>query len=222
MPSRSTGNGRQRSSGATSRGWREVLGGWMISGELHAHRLPMVAAISHRQSHQPIPPASNFGTTRGGSGAHAAPGTRLPAAHSVGSERITQQQRRSGEWGSGALHASNRCSRHTVHLPIPQPGSYGLPDGQQPFVHRHRLRELCGSSFTGPGYFVLMQTSASRLPPMKILGEGARLEIRANFINLFNKLNLWCTIRIFSTPISVRRKTPWARASSRCRLRFNF
>jgi hypothetical protein len=28
------------------------------------------------------------------------------------------------------------------------------------------------------------------LPPMKVLGEGARLEFRANFYNLFNKLNL--------------------------------
>jgi len=28
------------------------------------------------------------------------------------------------------------------------------------------------------------------LPKMKVLGEGARLEVRANFYNLFNKLNL--------------------------------
>ncbi len=33
-------------------------------------------------------------------------------------------------------------------------------------------------------------TKAFGLPTMKVLGEGARIEIRANAFNLFNNLNL--------------------------------
>ena len=46
--------------------------------------------------------------------------------------------------------------------------------------------------FTGPGYFDVDATLSKSfgLPPMKLLGEGAKLEVRANFYNLFNKLNL--------------------------------
>ena len=36
----------------------------------------------------------------------------------------------------------------------------------------------------------LALTKAFGLPTMKVLGEGARIEIRANAFNLFNKINL--------------------------------
>ena len=44
----------------------------------------------------------------------------------------------------------------------------------------------------GPNYsdLDLAATKAFGLPPMKVLGEGARIEIRANMFNLFNTLNL--------------------------------
>ncbi|HEX7728968.1 MAG TPA: carboxypeptidase regulatory-like domain-containing protein [Terracidiphilus sp.] len=48
------------------------------------------------------------------------------------------------------------------------------------------------NSFIGPRYsdLDLALTKAFGLPTMKVLGEGARLEIRANVFNVFNKLNL--------------------------------
>ncbi|MGA7856395.1 MAG: carboxypeptidase regulatory-like domain-containing protein [Terracidiphilus sp.] len=48
------------------------------------------------------------------------------------------------------------------------------------------------NAFTGPRYsdIDLAATKAFGLPTMKFLGEGARIEIRANAFNIFNKLNL--------------------------------
>jgi hypothetical protein len=48
------------------------------------------------------------------------------------------------------------------------------------------------NAFVGPRYsdIDLALTKAFGLPSMKVLGEGARIEIRANVFNLFNKLNM--------------------------------
>jgi hypothetical protein len=48
------------------------------------------------------------------------------------------------------------------------------------------------NSITGPGYFDIDATLSKSfgLPRMRVLGEGAKLEFRMNFYNLFNKLNL--------------------------------
>lgn len=48
------------------------------------------------------------------------------------------------------------------------------------------------NSFRGPRYFDVDMTlsKAFGLPPMKVLGENAQFELRANFFNIFNKLNL--------------------------------
>ena len=51
---------------------------------------------------------------------------------------------------------------------------------------------IARNSFRGPGYFDIDATISKSfgLPSMKILGENAKFEFRANFYNLFNKLNL--------------------------------
>jgi hypothetical protein len=48
------------------------------------------------------------------------------------------------------------------------------------------------NSFRGPGYFDIDLTLGKSfgLPKMRVLGESAKLNIRANFYNIFNKLNL--------------------------------
>jgi hypothetical protein len=48
------------------------------------------------------------------------------------------------------------------------------------------------NSFRGPGYFGIDASVAKKfgLPSLKFLGEAANLELRGNFFNLFNKLNL--------------------------------
>jgi hypothetical protein len=49
------------------------------------------------------------------------------------------------------------------------------------------------NSFYGPGYFDVDATLSKQfgLPTLPVLGENAAIEFRANFYNLFNKLNLW-------------------------------
>ncbi len=48
------------------------------------------------------------------------------------------------------------------------------------------------NSFRGPRYFDIDMTLGKTfgLPKMRVLGEGANINIRANFFNIFNKLNL--------------------------------
>jgi hypothetical protein len=55
-----------------------------------------------------------------------------------------------------------------------------------------RAPGLGRNAFVGPRYsdIDLALTKAFGLPSMKVLGEGARVEIRANVFNLFNKLNV--------------------------------
>ena len=50
---------------------------------------------------------------------------------------------------------------------------------------------LARNSFNGPGYrdFDASLTKAFGLPKMRVLGEDAKIEIRADFFNLFNTLN---------------------------------
>jgi hypothetical protein len=48
------------------------------------------------------------------------------------------------------------------------------------------------NQFTGPRYMDLDATLSKSFgfPHMRVLGENAKVEIRANFFNLFNQLNL--------------------------------
>lgn len=73
---------------------------------------------------------------------------------------------------------SNPGSWNTAVAPTPT----AIP--QAPGVGRN--------AFIGPHYsdLDLAATKAFGLPTMKVLGEGARIEIRANVFNLFNKLNV--------------------------------
>jgi hypothetical protein len=66
------------------------------------------------------------------------------------------------------------------------------PSGQQGFGPLPTRPGIARNSFRGPGYFDVDATLSKSFgfPNMKLLGEGAKLEIRANFYNLFNKLNL--------------------------------
>ena len=66
------------------------------------------------------------------------------------------------------------------------------PNGQQSFGGLPSYPGVARNSFYGPGYFDVDTTFSKSfgLPNNKVLGENGRVEIRANFYNLFNKLNL--------------------------------
>jgi hypothetical protein len=55
-----------------------------------------------------------------------------------------------------------------------------------------RIPGVGRNSQRGPGYFDIDATLSKSfgLPKMPVLGEGAKFEFRANFYNLFNRLNL--------------------------------
>ena len=69
----------------------------------------------------------------------------------------------------------------------------GPVNNPQPFGPLPSAPGIQRNSYRGPGYFDVDATLSKSfgLPPMKVLGENAKLEFRANFYNLFNKLNLW-------------------------------
>jgi hypothetical protein len=72
------------------------------------------------------------------------------------------------------------------------PDPVKCPLGQQGFGPVPNAPGIARNAFRGANYFDVDATLSKSfgLPPMKVLGEGARLEFRANFYNLFNKLNL--------------------------------
>ena len=65
-----------------------------------------------------------------------------------------------------------------------------IPDSSQPpsFLRR----ELGATLFPGPGYRDLDMNLAKAfgLPKMRVVGEGAKIEMKANFLNIFNTLNI--------------------------------
>jgi hypothetical protein len=66
------------------------------------------------------------------------------------------------------------------------------PSGQEALGPIPTAPAVKRNAFTGPGYFGVDATlsKAFGLPHMKIIGENGKIEFRANFYNLFNKLNL--------------------------------
>jgi hypothetical protein len=76
---------------------------------------------------------------------------------------------------------------------FPNPPAAQCPAGQQGFGPLPTAPGVARNSFTGPGYFGVDATlsKAFGLPSMKLVGENAKIEFRANFYNLFNRLNLY-------------------------------
>jgi hypothetical protein len=75
---------------------------------------------------------------------------------------------------------------------FPNPPVAKCPSGQQGFGPLPTAPGISRNFFTGPAYFDVDATLSKSfgLPSLKIIGENARIEFRANFYNLFNKLNL--------------------------------
>jgi len=196
-----------------SRSWMEkLLGGWTMSGILNVHSgfpwTPLynfegaqdvslfkddgtpclnLADQSNCKIHDPV---YNFGPGSGGSSGNAGTNTMLPAAYLGGFH---------ANYGSSqTVNASASFQAPNVPLgtlfdclfPNPDPGL--CPNGQQPFGGLPSYPGVKRNSFYGPGYFDIDATLSKSfgLPNIKGIGENARLELRANFYNLFNKLNL--------------------------------
>jgi Carboxypeptidase regulatory-like domain len=182
-----------------SKGWLEkIVGGWSISGILNAHSgFPWTPQYNFQGQddsavlgNNRFDPVFSFGQGAGGSSSNSGSAALLPAAYNGGFKPDFRS--------NGSISASSIFTPPTV-VPgtlfpclFPSPDPTVCPNGQQGFGPLPTRPGIARNSFYGPGYFDVDATLSKSfgLPNMRLLGEGARLEFRANFYNLFNKLNL--------------------------------
>jgi hypothetical protein len=164
-----------------SNSWMEkVAGGWTVSGIFNTHTgFPWT----------PFAPsgcdAIYQGSSNGGGTCNLRPAQYLGGA---GSDQGTDVFKKPlGNFPNGAL-AYFVPATVTPGPTFDDIVTNGFPTGPVPSAPG-----IGRNSFRGPRYFDIDMTlsKAFGLPKMKILGEGAKLEIKANFFNLFNKLNLY-------------------------------
>ena len=161
-----------------SNGWLEkVAGGWSLSGIMNAHTgfpwTPVFNASCNLVYSSGACYPSNGGTNQllpaqylGGAGADYSNSRFLSAGGNFPK-------------GGSAYFVAPTYTNCTATFPTTCPG---FP----------QAAGIGRNSFRGPGYFDIDATLSKSfgLPKMRVLGEGAKLEFRANFYNLFNHLNL--------------------------------
>lgn len=177
--------------------WMEkIAGGWVISGILNAHTGFPWTPLYNWQGASDIgngyDPVFSFGQGNGGSSGDAGSNKYLPAAYLGGFHPNYRGT------GLQTINAQPYFTPPTL-VPgtlfdclFPNPPIAECPSGQQGYGPLPSLPGIARNAFYGPGYFDVDATLSKSfgLPKMPIMGEGAKLEIRANFYNVFNKLNL--------------------------------
>ena len=175
-----------------SHGWAEkIVGGWTISGILNAHTgfpwTPYYAANTITNGFDPV---FSFGQFAGGSSSSNGKGALLPAAYLGGFQP---------DFRSNATVDATAFFTPPTVVPgtlfdclFPNPDPTLCPSGQQGFGPLPTRPGIPRNIFSGPGYFGVDATLSKSfgLPAMKVIGENAKIEFRANFYNLFNNLNL--------------------------------
>jgi len=178
-----------------SHSWMEkVAGGWSVSGILNAHSgFPWTPVYNNNEITNGFDPVFNFGKFAGGSSGDAGSGNLLPAAY-LGGFQPNYRSNASNPNGGQQFFTPPSAPPGTLFACLfPNPPAAQCPAGQQGFGPLPTAPGFHRNIFAGPGYFDVDATlsKAFGLPTMKIIGENARLEFRANFYNLFNKLNLY-------------------------------
>ncbi len=173
--------------------WMEkVAGGWTVSGILNAHSgFPFTPVYNNNEITNGFDPVFNFGQFAGGSSGDAGSGNMLPAKYNGG---FNPNFRSSANVNAASLFTPPTSPAGTLFPCLfPNPPVALCPAGQQAFGPLPTFPGVARNSFTGPGYFDVDATlsKAFGLPKLRVIGENAKLEFRANFYNLFNKLNLY-------------------------------
>ena len=178
-----------------SHAWMEkVAGGWSVSGILNAHTgFPWTPIYNQGDLDGGFDPVYNFGKGGAGSSSNAGNGQILPAAY-LGGFKPDYRSKVSVTTGGQTFFTQPNVSGGVLFACLfPNPPVAQCPAGQQGVGPLPTVPGIHRNIFTGPGYFDVDATlsKAFGLPTMKIIGENAKIEFRANFYNLFNKLNLF-------------------------------
>ena len=147
-----------------------IAGGWQLNGVISAHTgFPWTPTTCVIQS-VPITNAFNICPTR--------PSALLaaPKRDTSNDAFLKPDANFPGLVNTGNCNAANGPIGGLPYFDICHPGAPGI--GR--------------NSFRGPNYFGLDMSIMKQfgLPTAKVIGEGAKFELRGNFFNLFNKLNL--------------------------------
>lgn len=163
-----------------SNGWMEkVVGGWTLSGILNAH-----SGFPYSPQYFFACDAIYQGSCNGGGTSSLLPAAYLGGASSDTSNDTFKKPNGPFVNGGGAYFNAPSFTPGPSFATVAADPSTAGPIPGAPGIGRN--------AFRGPGYFDVDATLSKSfgLPKMKVLGEGAKFELRANFFNLFNKLNL--------------------------------
>lgn len=178
-----------------SNSWAEkIAGGWSISGILNAHTgFPWTPVYNLGDLTGGFDPVYNFGKNGAGSTSNAGNSQTLPAAYLGGFKPDYRSNATVAGGGSAFFTAPDVSGGVLFACLFPNPDPVACPSGQQGFGPIPTIPGIHRGIFTGPGYFDVDATLSKSfgLPTFKIIGENAKIEFRANFYNLFNKLNLF-------------------------------
>ena len=182
--------------------WGEkILGGWSISGILNAHSgFPWTPLYNISDLTQGFDPVFFFGKKAdgtpapfgGGTSSDAGPGQILPAAYLGGFSPNYRSNASAATGGQAFFTAPDPSGGVLFDCLFPNPNPTSCPNGQVSPGPIPTTPGIKRNSFVGPGYFDVDATLSKSfgLPRFKIIGENGKVEVRANFYNLFNKLNL--------------------------------
>jgi hypothetical protein len=163
------------------RSWMEkVVGGWNISGILNAH-----SGFPYTPLYNTFCDAIYAGGCGGGGTSSLRPAAYLGGASSDHSNAAFIRQGGDFPNGAAAYFLQPTFTPGPAFLSIVNGTATPGPIPGPPGMGRN--------AFTGPRYLDIDATLSKSFgfPNMKVLGEGAKLEFRANFFNLFNNLNLF-------------------------------
>jgi Carboxypeptidase regulatory-like domain len=172
--------------------WAEkIVGGWTVSGILNAHSgFPWTPYYGGNTITGGFDPVFSFGQNAGGSSSASGNARLFPAAY-LGGYKF--DYRSNATVDATPFFAQPAVAPGTLFdCLFPNPDPTLCPSGQQGFGPVPTFPGIGRNIFTGPSYFDVDASLAKGfgLPSMKIIGENAKIEFRANFYNLFNKLNL--------------------------------
>jgi carboxypeptidase family protein len=177
-----------------SQSWMEkVAGGWALSGILNAHTgFPWNPSYSLNELTGGTDPLYSLGVFAGGSSSAGGAGGILPGAYLGGFVPNYRSSAANANGGKAFFTAPTVTPGPLFACVVATAVTAQCPQGRVPLGAIPTPPGIGRNSFRGPGYFDI-DASLSKsfgLPRMRVLGEGAKLEFRANFYNLFNKLNL--------------------------------